>query len=130
MNMVRAGVVDHPDAWAWCGYNEIQNPRPSKGIIDVARLRALLGFDTYEQLKNAHCKWIDPNDAKAGALQKSIAVGSENCIKKIKKALGFSARGRKIRQAGDSFELREMMVLYGPADSFEPDNTHFWDQER
>ena len=29
LNMVRAGVVDHPKMWPFCGYNEIQNP-PSK----------------------------------------------------------------------------------------------------
>jgi putative transposase len=38
MNMVRAGVVDHPEKWACYGYNEIQNPRARKGIIDFDRL--------------------------------------------------------------------------------------------
>jgi putative transposase len=68
-------------------YNEIQNPRKRKGIIDFDRLTGLLGFDTYEQLKNAHSKWIDSaiqderavnesNDRDEKWLQ-SIAVGSE-----------------------------------------------------
>ncbi len=26
LNMVRAGVVAHPDQWRWCGYCEIQHP--------------------------------------------------------------------------------------------------------
>ncbi len=59
MNMVRAGVVDHPGKWECCGYNEIQNPRTRKGIIDFDRLMGLLGFETYEQLKQAHFKWVD-----------------------------------------------------------------------
>ena len=44
MNMVRAGVVEHPAEWEFCGYKEIQNPRKRKGIIDFDRLIDLLGF--------------------------------------------------------------------------------------
>ncbi len=36
MNRVRAGVVEHPTQWEFCGYNEIQNPRKRKGIIDFS----------------------------------------------------------------------------------------------
>jgi hypothetical protein len=45
--MVRAGVVKHPSAWEFCRYNEIQNPRKRKGIIDFDRLMDLLGFENY-----------------------------------------------------------------------------------
>ena len=27
LNMVRAGVVNHPSEWPFCGYNEIQEPK-------------------------------------------------------------------------------------------------------
>ena len=27
LNMVRAGVVDHPSKWKWSGYHEIQKPK-------------------------------------------------------------------------------------------------------
>ena len=27
LNMVRAGIVEHPSEWLFCGYNEIQKPR-------------------------------------------------------------------------------------------------------
>jgi hypothetical protein len=27
LNMVRAGVVTHPSAWAWCGYEELVGER-------------------------------------------------------------------------------------------------------
>lgn len=49
MNMIRAGVADHPGKWECCGYNEIQYPRARKGIIDFDRLMGLLGFETDEQ---------------------------------------------------------------------------------
>jgi len=51
------------------------------------------------------------NDKKAKGSQ-SFAVGSEAYIKKIKEVLGFKARGRKIRQVGDSFELRETLTPF------------------
>jgi len=59
LNMVRAGVVEHPRQWEFCGYNEIQNPRKRKGIIDFDRLMDLLGFDNYDDLKDAHSRWVD-----------------------------------------------------------------------
>jgi len=133
INMVRAGVVDHPGKWECCGYNEIQNPRIRKGIIDFARLMGLLGFETYEQLKQAHFKWVDSaiqaeNKGREAKWTQSIAVGSEPFIEKVKEALGFRARGRKIRRAGDSFELRESLKPYGTTNAFASGNTFLWDQ--
>jgi putative transposase len=46
--MVRAGMVEHPKLWEFCGYNEIQKPGKRKGIIDFDRLMDLLGFGNYD----------------------------------------------------------------------------------
>ena len=132
MNMVRAGVVDHPQKWECCGYNEIQNPKIRKGIIDFNRLMGLLGFETYEQLKKAHFKWIDSalRNEKKGRETKwsqSIAVGSKTYIEKVKEAIGFRAIGRKIRSTGDSFELREILEPYRPTDYLRHSNMLLWD---
>jgi len=35
LNMVRAGVVEHPTQWEFCGYNEIQNPEKEALLILV-----------------------------------------------------------------------------------------------
>jgi hypothetical protein len=40
-------------------YMKIQNPRKRKGIIDFGRLMYLLGFENYDDLKEAHYKWVD-----------------------------------------------------------------------
>ncbi|MDF1593406.1 MAG: hypothetical protein P1P89_17980 [Desulfobacterales bacterium] len=58
--MVRAGVVEHPKQWEFCGYNEIQRPRKRKGIIDFDRLMDLLGFENYgvgksPRLRGSNC---------------------------------------------------------------------------
>jgi len=34
LNMVRAGVVRHPDQWVYGGYHEIQNPKQRYSLID------------------------------------------------------------------------------------------------
>jgi len=38
LNMVRAGVVNHPSEWKFSGFNEIQRPRRRYSIIDYKSL--------------------------------------------------------------------------------------------
>ncbi|MEJ2168054.1 MAG: transposase [Desulfobacterales bacterium] len=133
MNMVRAGVVEHPRQWEFCGYNEIQNPRKRKGIIDFDRLVSLLSFEKYDDLKNAHYQWVESaiqtdNCDKENKWTKSIAVGSKTFIEKMKGTLGHRARGRKIICADNTFELREAITPFGNADNLEFENTYLWNQ--
>ncbi len=58
----------------------------------------------------------------------SIAVGSEAFIEKIKEALGFRARGRRIRRAEGFFGLRETMEPYSTTNTLASENTFLWDQ--
>ena len=132
MNMVRSGVVKHPSEWECCGYNEIQNPRQRKGIIDFERLEKLLGFETYDELKTAHYKWVESvlqaeSHSREAKWTQSIAVGSDTFVEKVKNTLGFRARGRKAHHVGETFELREMPAAYETANSRTFENTLFWD---
>jgi putative transposase len=97
--MVRTGVVTHPSEWEACGYNEIQSPRKRKGIIDFEQLIDLLGFNTYEDLKAAHFKWIDSSlqvkkMGKEDKWTQSVAVGSRAFVENVKDSLGVKMRGR------------------------------------
>ncbi len=94
----------------------------------------LLGFETDEQLKEAHFKWIDSavkaeNNGRQTKWTQSIAVGSKPFIEKIKKSLGFKAIGRKIRHVDDSFELREKLTPYDTANNAGSGNTILWEQK-
>jgi len=40
--MVRGGVVNHPSKWPYSGYNEIQQPKRKKILINYERLKELL----------------------------------------------------------------------------------------
>ena len=114
-------------------YNEIQNPRKRKGIIDFDQLMNLLGFDNYDDLRDDHSRWVDnemQNDSrnKENKLTQSIAVGSKTFIEKMKKALGYKAKGRKIISADDTFELREAIAPFGNVGKLDSGNTYLWNQ--
>jgi len=133
LNMFRAGVVQHPMQWKFCGYNEIQSPRKRKGIIDFDRLMYLLGFENYDDLKDDHYKWVEStnqtdNCDKENKWTQSIAVGSKTFIEKMKGTLDYRARGRKIICADDTFEPREVITPFGNADNLDSENTYLWNQ--
>ena len=82
---------------------------------------------------NAHYKWVESaiqtdNSDKETKWTQSIAVGSKTFIEKMKGALGYRVRGRKIICADDTFELREVITPYGKANNLEPGNTFLWNQ--
>jgi putative transposase len=131
LNMVRAGVVSHPSEWEFCGYNEIQNPRQRKGIIDFERLMDLVSLESYSELKQAHFKWVNQKlyknvQAKEERWTKGIAVGSKSFVENVKDELGFRAIGRKIVGSEDIFELREIYSAYGEATNQSYVNEFLW----
>ena len=56
--MVRAGVVRHPSEWPFCGYSEIQEPKGKNVLIDYEKLRELLGFDSYNEVRTYPERWV------------------------------------------------------------------------
>ena len=125
LNMVRAGVVDHPSKWSHGGYNEIQVPRRKSIIIAYERLRELAGFEDYESFASAHRQWVqaaleDIDAKRASRWTESVAVGSRPFIERIKNAMGAMAKGRSIQSAEGAFELREAQCAYNSI--FDPKN--------
>jgi len=60
-----------------------------KDIIDFDRMMRLLGFENYDDLKDAYYKWVDSeiqtnNSDKENKWAQSIAVGSKTFIEKKK----------------------------------------------
>ena len=66
---------------------------------------------------------------KGNKWTQSIAVGSKTFIEKMKKALGYKAKGRKIISADDTFELREAITPFGNADKLDSGSTYLWNQQ-
>jgi REP element-mobilizing transposase RayT len=144
LNMVRAGVVDHPRKWPFSGYKEIQNPPHRYRIIDLDRLVMLMGFTNLKDFQLAHKRWIEAS-LSAGDLEReslwteSLAVGSKSFIAKTKKRLGIKARGRAIRGGKQHYQLREQILDFGQSSlkgseavswgNVEAINTFFWDEK-
>jgi putative transposase len=125
LNMVRAGVVDHPSKWPHGGFNEIQFPRRKNIIIAYERLMELAGFTNYDSFTEAHRKWVETALEDIGANRdrrwtESIAVGGSSFVERIKSAMGAIAKGRTVRPADGAFELREEQSTYNAI--FAPEN--------
>ena len=140
LNMVRAGVVDHPLEWPFCGYNEIQEPKRKNILINYQRLTELLGFDSYDEVKKYHKRWVEDflgngKNIRDDKWTKCIAVGSRSFAERMKSLMGVLAIGRKSIKAGESYQLREPAISY--EDHFgaqkcdiELENAYPWDSSQ
>jgi len=119
LNMVRAGVVKHPDAWVYGGYNEIQLLPERYRCIDLPTLTDVLGFTDVNSLRVGLRGWVDHALAKGGlerepAWTKSIAVGQQQYLEAIKCELKVSHPGRTIESDGEQLFLRDTYTPYMP----------------
>ena len=136
-NMVRAGVVSHPSMWPFSGYNEIQEPRRKNILIDYSRLQRLIGTGSYDQLRTSLRGWVedylgDGAKNRQDEWTGSIAVGNRSFIEKVKALLGFRAKGRKVKEVGKGYQLREGPAPYNAhlgaeKEDIGPENTYCWD---
>ncbi len=136
LNMVRAGVVNHPVKWAHSGYHEIQEPPKRYAVIDLQGLVALCGFSEPADFQHAHRQWAE--EALQGELavrdarwSEAIAVGSLAFAEKVKSELGIKAMHREVEQAGGTYALREHSEAYGSefaheTEALTPENTILW----
>jgi putative transposase len=138
MNMVRAGVVDHPNQWTHGGYREVQSPRRKCILIDYERLKTLCGFDDFKRFQMAQRRWVETAIGKDSrqrefAWTQAVAVGSEFFVGKIKKQLNAFAIGRRVIPSTDCWELREEVIPYNPFFGVQKvkigtENTYLWNE--
>jgi putative transposase len=117
LNMVRAGVVNHPQEWTFTGYNEILSERERYRLINKKKLQDLLYFQDEKKLKESYKKQIEislnrGNLERESCWTESIAIGSKDFVEKIKSDLGIRAVHRKIIQRRTDHELREPGMSY------------------
>lgn len=137
LNMVRAGVVDHPSKWVFSGYHEIQNPRERYRIIDYEKLLALLEMKDIAQFQEVcrnraeECLKLNKT-AKDDQWSESVAIGSENFVMNTMEKLRKKVKGREVVEANGRYKLKEPAISYMPI--FTPENgglrsknTYFWD---
>jgi putative transposase len=112
LNMVRAGMVEHPSDWAHAGYNEIQSLPERYRCIDIPALSALLGFSNVDGLREGLREWVGMAIEKGSlgrqpAWTQSIAVGQREYLDAIGDELKVSHPGRMVEGEGGYLFLRE-----------------------
>ncbi len=117
LNMVRAGVVQHPSEWPFSGYNEIQQPRERYAMVDYEGLMELLRFKEMVDLAYTYRGWVEEALSGDGQLRdcrwsESIAVGSELFVTITKEKLGAKAKGREVVGGNGSYVLQEPPAPY------------------
>lgn len=137
LNMVRAGVVEHPSQWPHGGYREIQSPPERYRLIDRLTLMQLLGITESAKLSLAHRSWVDEaikskERGRENRWTESIAIGSVSFIEEVKTKLGARAFGRKVVLGAQGHELREPQLSYQDHFGYEiaplsHENTIPWD---
>jgi len=116
-NMVRAGVVRHPEDWIWSGYYEIQYPSERYMVIDTERLLELNDMKSEDHYRDFRKACVDSEfhicDMKRNPeWSNSLAVGSSLYIDNVKAALGKSSRCRSKIIKGGGYALREPSISY------------------
>jgi REP element-mobilizing transposase RayT len=136
LNMVRTGLVKHPDQWPHCGYHEIINPPRRYRILSRNRLKQLLGLSE-EKLMGSYSRRVSES-IQAGTERtdiwtRSIAVGSPEFVEKVKEDIGNNARHREMEPIvpDTTSVLKETIFPYnagfkGENDGLSDKNTLFW----
>lgn len=138
LNMVRAGVVNHPERWKESGFKEIQKPPKRYAIIDLQSLSELSGFADLRDFQRAHRQWVDqalgngcaPRDYR---WSEAIAVGSLAFVERVKNDLGIKAMHREVLEADGTYALREPVEAYtrnltGENEALRSENTLPWNE--
>jgi len=117
MNMVRAGVVDHPIKWKESGYYEIRHPKKRYAIIDSASWLKILNIESIDRLQNMQHEWIKDalernNIVRDSKWTEAIAVGNEAFLENIRQQLNIKAKSRRIKKNKEGYELSEPVVPY------------------
>ena len=117
LNMVRAGVVQHPSAYGISGYNEIQTPPKRYSIVNRQALKNLFCIRDENHFRQMHREWVDlelKNDEskRQSFWSESVAVGDECFIQNIQQELSGRISGRSIVSENGTTSLQEPQSSY------------------
>ncbi len=105
LNMVRAGVVQHPREWGASGYRDIQEPPDRYRVLDQQALLESLEIGSFSELRECHRMWVEDALARDPANRDdrwttSVAVGSRAYLDEVQKSLGIPSPGREVDEFG------------------------------
>lgn len=118
LNMVRAGVVSHPDVWKRGGYFELQQPKRRGGRLDYGSLMELLRCNSMRELQLARESWVNQALEEETALHRipewteSLAVGSLHYAVTMLRHLARTQPGRRTVTTPIGHVVRERAAGY------------------
>jgi len=109
LNMVRAGQVDHPSEWRWCGYDELTGRRKRYRIIDQDRLLASTDFSSMSEFTAFYTDRVSERLAAGHFVRETwwtdaVAVGDQEFVAAAERSTAY-------RQSMDRYE-----VVYRPGE--------------
>jgi putative transposase len=119
LNMVRCGVVRHPQEWLWNGYAEIMGQRQRYRVVDVDRLCWRLRVGSVDELRKNLAATLAEKVAQGEVKREpcwteSLAVGTMDYLEKIKPLI-MSRQKTEIVESTDktAWYLQEDSIPYG-----------------
>lgn len=88
LNMVRAGKVQHPEEWKWCGHSELLGLKKRYRLIDLERLVKSCGCSSIDQFQERYRNDLNARLEEGKFIREahwteSMAVGSETYIQAV-----------------------------------------------
>ena len=106
--MVRAGVVNHPREWPWCGYQELTGEKTRYRLLNVGRVLELLGMPDLEFFVSEYQARIrraieEKRLSREKCWTESIAVGREEYVRKIAGTIRRERLRPRIEESNDGY---------------------------
>jgi len=117
LNMVRAGAVEHPRQWRWCGFGELTGLRQRYRILDRAVVLEMYGGCPAEQFRENYQATIDQALARGPEREPmwtdSIAAGSESFVRQIEEETRNRVELEVRPTSSGAWTIREPSEPYG-----------------
>lgn len=115
LNMVRTGIVTHPQYWPFHGYNEILNPPTRYSIIKTNTLMKLCGIRDPFLFKENYTQWVESelkqnNKQRQERWSESLAVGSKKFVEKY--IQHFERHNRRLIVTQNDYHIKEPSSAY------------------
>jgi putative transposase len=117
LNMVRCGVVPHPQEWEWVGFHEITGQRQRYRLVALDQLCWRLGTDDVADVRKnlaaSLAERIERDELKRQAKwTESLAVGSAKYVKKIQPMILSRRETNIVETEKAHWVLRESPIPY------------------
>ena len=117
LNMVRAGVVNHPRLWRWCDYDELSGKRQRYCLIDRKAVLKWIGCFSWEQFTKEYQESIElalqKHEIQRNAIwTECLAVGGAEFTDRIKNLIRNRIRLEREETQAGVWTVREALASY------------------